>query len=144
MKALAYLFMAAGVATAGALLWQGRELPRAFQDEGRRAADLRAVQEALSFRHEARREILEDVVAGRMTLLQAADQFKGLNERHPESMTAVRFTYDGGTDEERLCRQVIAGVQGLLDDRPPSEAAPIIARLEAELHDHFGEGAGVS
>jgi hypothetical protein len=141
MKALPYLFIVAGVAAAGAVLWRAVDLPQVFSEQGRYAADLRAQQETLSARREARKEILQDVVAGRLTLLQAADQFKGLNERHPECMTAVRSAYDGGSDEERLCRQVIAGVEELLADRPPSEAASIIARLEAQLHDHFGGDA---
>jgi hypothetical protein len=141
MKAVAYLFIVASVAAAGAVLWQGVDLPQVLRDQIRRAGDIRAQQETVSDRRQARRETLEALVAGRLTLLQAASRFKGLNERPPECMTAVRSTYEGASDEERLCRQVIAGVRGLLEDLPPSESASIIARLESELHAHFAEGA---
>ena len=141
MKALACLFMAAGVAAASGVLWLGREVPGVLQGETVRADNLRVLQDALSSRHEAKQKLLEDLVAGKLTLLQAADRLQELDERAPESMTAVRSTYQGNSDKERVCRQAIDGVQGFLEDRPPSEVSSIIARLEGELHEHFGAGA---
>lgn len=76
---------------------------------------------------EIKRGLAEEVVAGRLSLAEAAAAFYRANgERN-----ALLFDHAGdwgGTREEKLCRQVIAYVRST-DER--SEAA--VARLETEL-----------
>ncbi|HXG13074.1 MAG TPA: hypothetical protein VNK04_25170 [Gemmataceae bacterium] len=81
-------------------------------------------------------EIAQEVAAGRMTLLEGAAHFRQLSRDKADfNWKAFRLTYQGTSDEERYCRQVIAFVASVLD-ADPSEVEQVIACLEAEMEAH--------
>ncbi|MDB5307012.1 MAG: hypothetical protein JWO38_1214 [Gemmataceae bacterium] len=68
-------------------------------------------------------QAVTDVIAGRVSLLEAAARFGAAGEARPD------------TDGEALCRSVIGWVHLALRDRP--ERADLVAgRLEHELQDY--------
>lgn len=136
MKAYVYLFTLLGIAFF-VVLGVAAGSPQAR--EASRLADELLVQEQVIFaRAETKQHIVEDVIAGRLTLPEAADKFGELNSEAPESMTAVRLTIAGKSDKERLCREVIHRVKVELEERT-SEAERVVPRLEREMHEHLGE-----
>ena len=90
-----------------------------------------------AFRRSERRQALaRELLAGRLTLREAAARSRALAEADPDFRWYVfRQTYAGASDAERHCRHMIAAVAEALRDRP-AEAAEVVARLEAELQEH--------
>jgi hypothetical protein len=136
MKAYLCLFVGFGIA-ASAVLCDAGDISKVLSQE-RRAEALRGQKEAIFTRAEARQQVIDELIAGRMTLKQAVARFGELNAMEPEQMTVVRETFPGDSDEERLCRQVLGQVQVELQGRT-SEADTILPRLEAEMHEQFGQ-----
>jgi hypothetical protein len=61
---------------------------------------LEAQMQELFSRSAARRHVVEELLAGRLTWAQAAEHFAALNHRSPECKTALRLRYVGVSDEE--------------------------------------------
>jgi hypothetical protein len=83
----------------------------------------------------AKELLTREVIAGRRSLFEAAALFGALNQLPPLAW-ASPGPAAGPTDEERLCRQVIARVAGALFERP-AEAKAVTERLEAELSEEL-------
>jgi hypothetical protein len=93
--------------------------------------------EATQRRSQARLRIAQDLIADRLTLLEAAEHFRDLNE----GMSAIqreqwREQFHGATDQERHCWQVLLWVDARLHQDPP-RALAVVSRLEAELRTHL-------
>jgi len=84
-----------------------------------------------------KKQIVDEVIAERLSLLEAAACFRELNDAYPDHLDLLRRTHPGKTDEEVLCRNVIAFVRSALRD--PAGAA-VIDRLEAELDGRLEAG----
>jgi hypothetical protein len=114
------------------------DLPAQYRrmDELRqRGEELDRNREALLRRIEAKEAVVAELVAGRLTLLQAAARFRALKGDPPG--VAELFPPEWGRSEgERLCREVMVWVNGWLAERAPERAAAVAARLEAELRQH--------
>jgi hypothetical protein len=84
-------------------------------------------------RIEIRKRIANEVIAGKMSLLQAAEQYRDLNEASatfcPE---AFHYGFSGRNDDERTCRQVISYVKQQFSETPEKGKATV-GRLEQEL-----------
>jgi hypothetical protein len=94
-------------------------------------------------RGEARDEVVRDLQARRITLLEAAARFRQLDHTKPDfNWEAFRQCHPGRCDDERHCRHVIAWAKSALSTRP-SEAAELVARLEAELQEHLRRDGAV-
>jgi hypothetical protein len=78
---------------------------------------------------------VQQLLAGRLTLLQAAAQFRDLEKEHPVPWWP-RNTGTGLAEGESLCRTVIAMAKGWMEENVPAAAADMTARLEAELERH--------
>jgi len=89
--------------------------------------------EVLVARARAKAHVTDEVLTGRLTLLQAAARFRRLDAQEPASKVDLRQHFAGATEEERLCRQVIQWATAAAQDVSPTAAAPTRARLEAEL-----------
>ena len=85
----------------------------------------------------AKRAIALEVLAGRLTLRQAAAHFRELDAGRPERKLAHwRASCPGNTDEERYCWTVLRYVgQEVWHD--PARAREARRRLEAELPPHL-------
>ena len=101
----------------------------------RQGAELDGVSQAVRRRLAERERLAGDVIAGRLTLLEAAARFRDLDEQNPGFDWGIfRSTYAGASDDERLCRQVLAFVES-----EPGGTA-VLGRLEAELQGRLGRG----
>jgi hypothetical protein len=87
-----------------------------------------------------RAKVLDDMVEGQCSLLEAAACFRDLNQSTPHfPWEHFRRTFPGATDEERHCRQVIELLRWRLEVCP-DDRTPAIRRLETELEEHLRRG----
>lgn len=136
MKAYVYLFTILSFVTVGTL---GVAAEVAQLWETRRAADSLVNQQNAIFRRvEVKQQLVDDVIADRLPLAEAAYSFGVWNAKAPETLTAVRVSFPGTSDKERLCRQVIRRVEMALQDRT-SEAETVLPRLEREMREYLAE-----
>ena len=84
-------------------------------------------------RHEAKEAIIAGVIADRLTLLEAAAQFRDLNATWPQASHWLQQRYPGVPYELALCRQIIDQVCIELRQCGPEQCDRIVTRLEAEL-----------
>jgi len=96
------------------------------------------LEAALLGRAGARDEVRVGVLAGRLSLLEAAARVRALDRAMPEGFWA-RFgrTRPDDSDHEYYCRQVIGYVTPTTDDDRSWE---LVLRLEAELREHLKNG----
>jgi hypothetical protein len=124
------------------LLWVSSRGPDRWPEPCRDLADaLREgdrLDEAMRLivrREEAKMGVVRDLLAGRLTLRQAAALFRDLDQGPPAfNWEEFRRAYPCDTDEERHCREVIDCVRGVLPANSP-ESEAIARRFEAELPD---------
>jgi hypothetical protein len=84
-------------------------------------------------------EVAEDVAVGRLTLVEAAARFRRLDAGASEEYRrGWRLLSEGGSDEERYCRQVIVGVGLVLRGR--ADAADVLAGLNRQLDEALARG----
>jgi hypothetical protein len=82
----------------------------------------------------AKRLLVSEVAARRMSLVEAAAHFRDLNETPPDCPDrGYRSAFEGSSDGERLCRQVISWVRAENEGRSPLAEATLTVWLEAEL-----------
>lgn len=136
MKAYLCLFFALGIASFG-VLCKAANIAQVLETN-RVTESLNDQQQVTFDRADAKQQIAEELIAGRMTLAAAADKFGELNKKAPECMTAVRLTYTGDSDKEFLCREVINRVKIALEERT-AEAERVIPRLEKEMQENFDD-----
>src|SRR5579862_9263660 len=80
-----------------------------------------------------RREIIEGLAAGRMSLFEAAARFKRLNsELNPSKIDVWHIFFRGATDNERVCWQVISWFD-TNTSTTESHRQQILWQAEAEL-----------
>jgi hypothetical protein len=129
--------------TLGLMGPSGAESSPLMDAEFERAAKLRAQEGLAAARLQQRQQIINEVIAGRLSLTHAASRFLRLNKSTPECMTALRSYYPGMPDEQRVCEQVIYAVRLVLEDRgEPSDEME--KRLRAELRDLLDRPEGLS
>jgi hypothetical protein len=89
---------------------------------------------AMSYRHtQAKRAVVTELLADRLTLMEAAARFRELDADMPETRDRLLQAYPGVPYEVVLCRQVIGHARGELEVRAPEQVKRVVARLEAEL-----------
>jgi hypothetical protein len=101
--------------------------------EVRRAAKLDEDLQAVGQRIDDKMRLAEEVAEGRLTLLAAAARFRDLDRAPPAFQWEMfRMTYDGQSDDERHCREVIGFVGSALINQPET-GNQVVARLRADL-----------
>jgi hypothetical protein len=81
-----------------------------------------------------REAAIVDLIAGRLTLRQAAARFLAADAGLPAQMTQAKLAqFPGGSNQERACRWVLAYLEDGARTADSSGALAIISRLEAEL-----------
>jgi hypothetical protein len=123
--------------SAGLDLWKVPSLGDRMEAELRRGDDLEGRLDEVTRRIDAKTRVTEEVVAGRLGLLEAAARFRDLTGGSAEALRHLRGAYDGADDDERFCRAVIAWARTSVPDRTPGEPGPTAPRLEAELRDRL-------
>jgi hypothetical protein len=89
-------------------------------------------------------EATEELLAGRMMLAEAAARFRAVNAKRDAMTPPLEDVFPGATEEERVCRQVIAWAESASRIQGSAEAArQTRERLEAELNALLEKGHGV-
>ena len=97
--------------------------------------------EACTHRLEARTRIARKLIDGRLSLLEAADRYRDLNETAADfDWYGFRHSYPGQSDDERTCRQVIKTAVCLAED-DARQLVVVTERLERELDRHLQHGS---
>ena len=79
-------------------------------------------------------EVTNRLLAGELTLLEAAAWFRHLNDNPPDYPCDFRRLVRGASEGEKACRQVLEWARSAAANRPASSvAAKILARLEREF-----------
>jgi hypothetical protein len=112
--------------------WNLPELQRQTESEQARQAELARHFEIVNRRIRAKVMIVREVVAGQLSLLEAAAWFRDVNAADPD-YACIQCLFPGKTEPERLCRQVLSWARGELNDRPTSQAETIQQALEEEF-----------
>jgi hypothetical protein len=107
------------------------EFRQSLRDEEERGVVLEAETRATRGRIAAKLALIDELVAGRVTLAHVAAEFRGLNVAYPNFFVNMRMLYPGLPDDELLCRNVIDYCAGALEHRP--ERTAVLARLEDEF-----------
>ena len=113
-------------------------LSRSLAEARPRRRDLDDAIRRAAVRVRAKEAVVTELLAGRVTLLQAAARFRAIDRAMPEGFWA-RFgrTRPDDSDHEYYCRQVIGYVTPTTDDDRSWE---LVLRLEAELREHLKNG----
>jgi hypothetical protein len=114
---------------------KGGVLEPEFGEELRRAEQLQALQKVVWWGYVTKLRLTDELLARRLTLFEAAAGFRAVDRVRSRQARPVPSFFPGKTDEERLCRRVIASADERLHDRPDREA--VVARLELELQEHL-------
>jgi hypothetical protein len=86
-------------------------------------------------RYAVKDRAVKKLLAGQLTLLEAAAQFRDVEAAQPVTW-GPRIAATGPAEGERLCRMVIATAKSWMEENVPAAAAHMTARLEAELEQH--------
>jgi hypothetical protein len=91
--------------------------------------------EALLRRMRARDLVADQLLAGELSLPQAATRFRDLNDNLPQFRVAIEFR-PGDSEGEKLCRQVIGWAESRLQSRgmSPVEVEAALSPLLRELN----------
>jgi hypothetical protein len=95
------------------------------------------ISEVVILRILAKQHLTSEVAAGRQPLLEAAALFRELNRLPPALHPVDHPSLAGRSEDELLCRHVIAYVAARDGDWPESAAEAAVARLEAELQEEL-------
>jgi hypothetical protein len=99
--------------------------------------------QALRDRIVAKGEVTRELLAGRITLLQAARRFRDLNDSPIAYPSMFWRRYPGRSDGEKLCREVLRWVEAYLKDLPGSQSPIRLRQLEQELAENLRRNGGV-
>jgi hypothetical protein len=99
-----------------------------FRGEGRLDAELCVLKQ----RCNGKEKIIGEMIAGRMTMLEAAACFRQVEHNFPGVGPYPRADWKVSSDEEYFCRQIIC----FLEARSPAHAK----RSERELQELLGQG----
>jgi hypothetical protein len=136
--------LAAGAAVvAGVCLlasWRPSAKGPQLESDLQRAERLEAERQRVLQRCRGQMAVAAEVVAGRLTLLQAAARVRALRADEPPLVwKMVQRGHPGLSREEWLCRVVINYVGRVLYD-DPAQARALVRRLRAELREHRQRG----
>jgi len=87
----------------------------------------------LQWRSAVKYRLTRDVIAGRLSLFEAAARFRRLNKVNPVDEL---IGYWGDSQEDRLCQEVMQWVSVALQREDPDNRADCCKRLEEELRRH--------
>jgi hypothetical protein len=152
MKTVVSVSLAAGL-VAGLVFWVGgvhQPLPadlaglnscaQSVLPDADGAKERQRLQVVLNDAHErmaAKREAASEVIAGDLSLLEAAARFRDINAGAPNYRQRMALNYPDTSYEELLCRQVIAAVESVLEQQAPEQVDDVVEQLRQELRQHL-------
>jgi hypothetical protein len=119
-----------------------RDLPQLIweiEEAKEHRRDLDAVAEDIFAGQAAKKRLIGELIAGRLSLLETAAGFKQVYKSRSSFVEEeYRRAWPGDSEEERYCRDVIAWVGVLANS--PEQAREVTGRLEAELKERLHSG----
>jgi hypothetical protein len=122
-------------------VWEDPDAGPDATEEARRAERLDRLRPVILWASGQRAALASDLVAGRLTLLQAAAGFRAVEQIKEMYVRPVPLDFPGKTEEERLCRQVLAYAEQRLRDEPGQAA--VVERLRQELQERLDRDGAV-
>jgi hypothetical protein len=123
--------------------WSGQgetwELARWLLAEARRRDALDVREEATRRYNQSKQAVTDEVIAGRLSLTEAAERFAQFGELMDGAGPSIG-RYVGADDEQALCRNVIVWASCALP-RGSSQQTAVLDRLKAEYRERFGAAA---
>ena len=95
-----------------------------------------AKAEAINARIQIKDMLIEELVAGRTSLVEVASRFRVLNQDVKECEIVMKARYPGVPEEERAARNVIDFVR--VRDMSPCDKAEVLHRLQSEFEATYG------
>ncbi len=131
---------AAALAFAGATAYHAATHPRRPQAGAGAEVTPGCPEVALvNARIRAKRAIAQELIAGRLSLWQAAADYRGLGLQGRPDRVRDAFPL-AGSEEEAYCRSVIGYVGTVALEDQSDDVADVTCVLEAELYDRLQEG----
>lgn len=139
-----FAFAASHYATRlGLDFWSWPELLKRVELAEKRAQELNVRLATIQDRLRSREQVLAALADQRLTLFQAAAYFREINRTHTAAeRQMVDESYPGGSEEEKLCRFVIALLRIHLSEQSQTGDA-LAAKLEALLNDQLAQGGRI-
>jgi hypothetical protein len=107
-----------------------------YADDARQHCDLGRFDGVLIARCQERQAIIDQLAADRISLFEAAAQFKRLNAQpNPCSYSFVKHL-PGDSENERTCWQVISWLDANSRHLPPSQQQLLLERVKVELGEY--------
>src|SRR5262249_50141638 len=106
--------------------------------ESRRSEALRLRSEMVNHNIEIKRTIVAEIVAGRLTLREAAIRFHEANHEVENNDRDLLPDYQIPATEEGVYQQVLAWMQSEVSSLPAEQAQRILTPLEKEYEARFG------
>jgi hypothetical protein len=106
--------------------------------ESRRSEALRLRNEMVNHSNEAKRKIVAEIVAGRLTLHEAAIRFQEENHLVENNDPDLLSDYQIPATEQGVYRQVLAWMRHEVSSLPAEQAQRILTPLEKEYESRFG------
>jgi hypothetical protein len=107
-----------------------------YADDARQEHELSQFDGVLIARCEKRQAIIDQLTAGRISLFEAAAEFKRLNAQPNPSQYRFFKELPGDSDDERTCWQVISWLDVNSRHLPPSQQQLLLDRVKAELREY--------
>ncbi len=123
----------AWLADLGLDVWSLPELLSQLRREEQRLADLSRLDEHLQEVVERKEAATQELIAGRMTLTAATEQFRlAASDSLPHVCKMLRYERLDATDAELLCFHVLEWVRSSLEN-DPERCEQVLARLAVEF-----------
>jgi hypothetical protein len=131
----------------GALAWAGwtRTISQATPaDQDKQTWVMAApgvASDIVTDRIRVKQKVVERLLAGELSLVEAAAWFRFVNDHPPDCRCDFRRAMPGRSDGEKACRQVLAWAElDLKAGMPESQVELVRCRLEGELASLLAEG----
>jgi hypothetical protein len=108
-----------------------------YFEEATKSSDMETLVRATQRRTLAKYAVVNELLAGRLALREAAARFRELNADDPKVRERLAQLYPGVSYDEALCRNVIEHARYEMRLRAPEQVANVVARLEAELQEYL-------
>ena len=123
----------------GADVWNVPALEAQMRATTNEGDHLEAEDSEIRNRIAVKEAIVADLIAGRIALPDAVEQFTALDAERPQYTNVLRAQYPDVPDHELMPRHVVAYT---LPRTSPHERSAVAARLEVELHQMLAVSAG--
>jgi hypothetical protein len=133
-----------GAVALGVDFWNLPALERQMAESERYSAELDEWGQAICTRLESKHRVTLDLLAGRLSLLQAAVRFRDLNAGGRHNPADLRNFFPGRSEAERVCRQVVCWVSEDSQATDPEQGLFLHGRLEKELQQLLASGRPIS